>query len=96
MEYLRFVTSNTHLLSAHPALSFQQAANQPDLSGPSQAAYALYAAGQEKRHWFKVRTCVSLCAVWLWLWLWLYLMFCLAPAHPFRSTSTSRSATTRA
>ena len=53
MEYLRFVAANTHLLSAHPLLTFQQAANQPDSSGPSIAAYAIQRAGQEKRRWFK-------------------------------------------
>jgi WD40 repeat protein len=52
-EWLRFVRAQHHLLRARPACLFQQAANQPDWSGPGRAAELRARAGLERRPWFR-------------------------------------------
>jgi WD40 repeat protein len=48
-EFLRFVRAQSHLLTKYPALTFQQAFNEPDSTAPAQAARQRVAQGQEIR-----------------------------------------------
>lgn len=52
-EVVRFVRSEAHLLAAQPALTFQQAANQPDASGLAASARARWESGREVRPWLR-------------------------------------------
>jgi WD40 repeat protein len=52
-EWLRFLLSESHVLRQNPALLFQQAVNQSDISTPARMAEERYQAGREKRPFFR-------------------------------------------
>lgn len=52
-EFEDFVRRQSHILAAYPALTFQQAANQPDASAPAVTAKALWDTGSETRPWLQ-------------------------------------------
>lgn len=53
-EFGRFIKSQSHILQTHPALTFQQAVNQPRETAPSQIAMRHWVAGNERRSWLRV------------------------------------------
>ncbi|MBI2837255.1 MAG: DUF4062 domain-containing protein [Acidobacteria bacterium] len=50
--FARFVTAQSHVIAANPALTFQQAINEPDTTPQAQAAARILEAGQESRPFF--------------------------------------------
>jgi len=48
-QFARFVRAQSHLLAEQPALTFQQAMNEPDSTAPAKAARRLIASGLERR-----------------------------------------------
>ncbi|KAH3757178.1 telomerase protein component 1 [Pelomyxa schiedti] len=52
-QFYNFVSNSIHVLSALPHLTFQQAANQPDVSAVAKAAKQLWDDHLEKRAWIK-------------------------------------------
>lgn len=59
-EWRDFLLSSAHILSVHPSLLFQEAANLPDASLPSRAADARWRSGRERRPWIRtVHTTVT-------------------------------------
>ena len=52
-DFARFVHAQSHLLARHAALTFQQAANEPDSTAPARAARARRDAGHETRPWLQ-------------------------------------------
>lgn len=53
-EFGHFVQSQAHILSVHPELTFQQAANQSPETAPNQMAMHRWKTGAERRPWLKV------------------------------------------
>ena len=52
-DFARFVHAQSHVLARNAALTFQQAANEPDSTAPARAAHARTEAGLEARPWFQ-------------------------------------------
>jgi WD40 repeat protein len=52
-EFARFIKAHAHLLARRPALTFQQAANEPDTSGPARAGLRRLNSGSEGRPWLR-------------------------------------------
>jgi WD40 repeat protein len=52
-EFDRFVIAQSHVLARNPALTFQQAANQPDSTAPARVARARQESGRETRPWLQ-------------------------------------------
>lgn len=52
-DWLRFIRGDSHILREHPALLFQQAANQPDSSAPALSPNHRFESGFEKRPWLR-------------------------------------------
>jgi WD40 repeat protein len=52
-DFARFVHAQSHVLVRNSALTFQQAANEPDSTAPARAADARMEAGLEARPWFQ-------------------------------------------
>jgi len=52
-DFARFVHAQSHVLVRKPALTFQQAVNEPDSTAPARAAHARMEAGLEARPWFQ-------------------------------------------
>jgi WD40 repeat protein len=52
-EFARFVHAQSHVLARNAALTFQQAANEPDSTAPARAAHARMKTGLETRPWFQ-------------------------------------------
>jgi WD40 repeat protein len=50
-QFAHFVQSQAHILAELPALTLQQAANQPDPWAPARAARVLWESGAESRPW---------------------------------------------
>jgi WD40 repeat protein len=53
LEFSRFVQGQAHILRSHPTLTFQQAANQPDISMVAETAKKLWQRGIERRAWLE-------------------------------------------
>lgn len=65
-DFARFLNTQSHLLAKHPALTFQQAFNEPDATAPAQAARQRIALGQETRlrlRWINKPQVPSLCVM---------------------------------
>jgi WD40 repeat protein len=52
-DFARFARLESHVLSRHPELLFQQAANQPATSAPSRAAESARGIGRHIRPWLR-------------------------------------------
>jgi WD40 repeat protein len=52
-EFGRWVRASAHVLAAEPWLTFQSAANQPDGTGPAQAAWQQLLSGTKQRPWMR-------------------------------------------
>lgn len=52
-DFARFVAAQSHLLGRKPALTFQQAANEPDSTAPARVAHRRIEAGLEARPWLQ-------------------------------------------
>jgi WD40 repeat protein len=52
-DFARFVYSQSHVLARKAALTFQQAANEPDSTAPARVAHARMEAGLEARPWIQ-------------------------------------------
>ncbi|MEK6289226.1 MAG: DUF4062 domain-containing protein [Acidobacteriota bacterium] len=52
-DFARFVHAQSHELVRKAALTFQQAANEPDSTAPARAAHARMEVGLETRPWFQ-------------------------------------------
>ena len=54
-EFKNFFKEQSHILNAHPYLTFQQAINQPDISVPHLIAKGILESGKVKRPWFDLK-----------------------------------------
>ncbi len=54
VEFARFLQEQAHVLRSHPALAFQQAANQPGGTVLAQAAAHRWRVGAERRPWLRL------------------------------------------
>jgi WD40 repeat protein len=52
-DFGRFAHAQSHVLARNAALTFQQAANEPDSTAPARTARARLEAGREVRPWFQ-------------------------------------------
>jgi WD40 repeat protein/nucleoside-triphosphatase THEP1 len=52
-DFARFVHAQSYVLARNAALTFQQAANEPDSTAPARTAHARMEAGLEARPWFQ-------------------------------------------
>jgi len=52
-EFAQFVSSQSHIIGVIPAITFQQAINEPDSTPPARIAAEILAAGQERRLFFQ-------------------------------------------